>query len=140
MLNKALQILEPLLLTILDTTPSGVIIHMGRSSQWMIDNFEIVWMNKAARKLLGHVSGTGQLVPTSEANRKIIQASLDELQSTAQENEMHHTEFIGPFQLASRLSDGRDVQLGYSLMYAGKIANGLPVVLQVTHERPDSSA
>jgi hypothetical protein len=135
MLKEALRLLEPLLLTILDTTPSAVIIHLCRSAQWHTEDFDILWMNKAAREQLSHLTRTGRLVPTSEANQKIIQSSLNELHKLAQTMGGHHTGFIGPFPITSILPDGREKQFSYSLMYAGDIGDGLPVILQATHEK-----
>ena len=132
MLDEALKLLEPKLLTILDTTPSGVSIGLDTKGDWKVEDYEILWANKRIYSMLGYAMHQGRFTPRSEKIRNIGQTILDTVKQCYENTGCRHG-FHGPFPLGSDGKDDKLKNVEISLMLAGFIGKNLPVILQVVH-------
>ncbi len=134
MLEEALKLLQPKLLTILDSTPSGIGISLDTKGNWKVEDCEILWANKRIYSMLGNAMHRGRFLLHSERTHGLVQAILDTLKRCYEETGCRDG-FHGPFPIGSDNEDDRLKKIEISVMLAGFIGNNLPVLLQVVHQK-----
>ncbi|WP_419659615.1 uncharacterized protein Dvar_85190 [Desulfosarcina variabilis str. Montpellier] len=134
MLEEALKLLHPKLLTILDTTPSSIAIWLDTRGRWNVEDCEVLWANKRMISMLGHAMNRGRFTPHTKQTHRIGQAILDTIKQ-CYENTGCHDGFHGPFPIGSDVEDDKIKKMEISAMLAGFIGNSLPVLLQVIHQK-----
>ena len=130
MIDNIKKILEKKFIQILEHTPSACIVLVDKIGHWDISDFEIVWFNASAKRMLGKIISGGKVTTGSS---KTQDEFVEHLQLLRQQVLEGRDGFIGPFVSAITDDQGQAIQITRYAMYLGEAEPGLPTFLSIAH-------